>query len=279
MMDNNTLQSDLVLAVNETALNALAGADMRITKNCLLSITSYINITQAYFYTHVRNITMATTSGDIEEDIDTAINNILYMFISSSDSAIPAFFNAIIVAPLLSLLDSTIAKKLIAPHTCSPLPPTPAPSWDTQANLGMTLGLSGAGLLCIILTTWVLIKRKNTFRADKVPLLSTINNKLQSETVQFPLILSPHLNAYARIIIPSLCILSIGLFINSNTGVGASVIFEGTVGDKTSEQMILFTFSLGNSVKDMWQAGIYPLSIMVALFSGGVRINRSITYW
>lgn len=222
---------------------------------------------------------MATTSGDIEEDIDTAINNILYMFISSSDSAIPAFFNAIIVAPLLSLLDSTIAKKLIAPHTCSPLPPTPAPSWDTQANLGMTLGLSGAGLLCIILTTWVLIKRKNTFRADKVPLLSTINNKLQSETVQFPLILSPHLNAYARIIIPSLCILSIGLFINSNTGVGASVIFEGTVGDKTSEQMILFTFSLGNSVKDMWQAGIYPLSIMVALFSGGVRINRSITYW
>jgi uncharacterized paraquat-inducible protein A len=39
-------------------------------------------------------------------------------------------------------------------------------------------------------------------------------------------------------------------------------------GDYTITTPPLFQFSLGNSVRDMWNAGVYPLSILIAVFSG-----------
>jgi hypothetical protein len=35
-----------------------------------------------------------------------------------------------------------------------------------------------------------------------------------------------------------------------------------------SDEMSLFAFSLGNSVHDMWEAEVYPLAVMILLFSG-----------
>ena len=71
-----------------------------------------------------------------------------------------------------------------------------------------------------------------------------------------------------RIVIPIILLLNIALFLISNTSVGASVYIVLTVGEDQIHMPNTFGFSLKNSIQDMWNAKIYPLSILIALFSG-----------
>jgi hypothetical protein len=45
----------------------------------------------------------------------------------------------------------------------------------------------------------------------------------------------------------------------------------------------LFDFTLANSVRDMWNAGVYPLAVLIAVFSGGwpyLKVGRCrLTIW
>jgi hypothetical protein len=74
---------------------------------------------------------------------------------------------------------------------------------------------------------------------------------------------------FIRFAIPMVLIGTMALFLASNLGVGAGVSMKLLLGGgQTIEPPPLFSFSLGNSVHDMWAAGVYPLSMMIALFSG-----------
>ena len=75
--------------------------------------------------------------------------------------------------------------------------------------------------------------------------------------------------AYVRILMPLALLGNIILFLNSNLAVGASVMVEVDVGDMVIKPDPVFEFGLANTVSDMWQAEVYPLSILVAFFSGG----------
>jgi len=79
----------------------------------------------------------------------------------------------------------------------------------------------------------------------------------------------PRLSLATRILIPLLLFVTIAMFISSNTGVGASVLVHMTLGSaREIELPSLFDFGLINSITEMWDAGVYPLSILVAFFSG-----------
>ena len=65
---------------------------------------------------------------------------------------------------------------------------------------------------------------------------------------------------FEDVFITGTCFTCIYLFAWSNATTAASVV----VGDK----LTVYTFSLVNSVEDMWKAGLYPLSILIAIFSG-----------
>lgn len=82
------------------------------------------------------------------------------------------------------------------------------------------------------------------------------------------LFLHPQVSLFVRLFIPVLLFATIALFISSNTGVGASVFVYLTVGDVEVGLPSLFDFGLINSVTDMWTAGVYPLSILIAFMSG-----------
>eukprot|EP01084_Bolivina_argentea_P205248 350666_1 len=58
------------------------------------------------------------------------------------------------------------------------------------------------------------------------------------------------------------------LFVSSNTGIGAAVMIQLRGGGNTLAIPPLFKFTLSNSVKDMWNAGLYPLSMLICGFSG-----------
>ncbi|KAJ8602255.1 hypothetical protein CTAYLR_003634 [Chrysophaeum taylorii] len=80
----------------------------------------------------------------------------------------------------------------------------------------------------------------------------------------------------ARVVVPLLLASNAGLFVWSNATYAASVDLELTllehvpgVGPLHYNLGSLFKFSLRNSVHDMWKAGVYPLSFLIALCSGG----------
>jgi len=68
-----------------------------------------------------------------------------------------------------------------------------------------------------------------------------------------------------------ICLLSIiFLFISSNTSDGASVEMKLTSASGKSYHLPLpiFKFSLANTIEEMYQAKVYTLMVIVALFSG-----------
>ena len=76
---------------------------------------------------------------------------------------------------------------------------------------------------------------------------------------------------WVRIALPAAIMGNVALFISSNASVGATVRMYAAVSGSRDRVDFppLHEFSLGSSVRDMWRAGTYPLSILIAVFSGG----------
>ena len=69
-------------------------------------------------------------------------------------------------------------------------------------------------------------------------------------------------------LVPAMIVGTIVLFISSNLSVGASVDLSTQFDQRSIRIPALFQFSLGNTVSEMYQAGIYPLLILIVCFSG-----------
>ena len=83
------------------------------------------------------------------------------------------------------------------------------------------------------------------------------------------LVRHPALPWYVRYGLPLAVCVNIILFLSSNTNVGASVGLQVQVGHWAYKvPQGLFDFALGNTVSQMWQARVYPLSLLIAVFSG-----------
>lgn len=71
-----------------------------------------------------------------------------------------------------------------------------------------------------------------------------------------------------RVVIPVLIVCTFTLLICSNLSVGADVTLKASVPGQTLEIPSIFSFSLFNTAKEMLQAKIYSLLLLVAVFSG-----------
>lgn len=72
-----------------------------------------------------------------------------------------------------------------------------------------------------------------------------------------------------RIATPIAILANIALFMASNMIERAvSVLVTMDVGDSSIDLGNVFDFGLANTVTDMWSAGVYPLAILIAFFSG-----------
>lgn len=79
----------------------------------------------------------------------------------------------------------------------------------------------------------------------------------------------PNIPIICRFGVPLILAGNIACFIVANTTVGAGVVVKIRAGSIEDTLPSLFEFSLGNTIRDMWIAGVYPLSLLVAIFSGG----------
>lgn len=73
---------------------------------------------------------------------------------------------------------------------------------------------------------------------------------------------------YIKYLVPVMVIGTIALFLGSNLSIGASVDVSVQLGQRSIDIPGVFQFSLGSTVSEMYQAGIYPLLILVLCFSG-----------
>eukprot|EP00727_Mastigamoeba_balamuthi_P013713 m51a1_g8965 hypothetical protein (1234) ;mRNA; r:1067285-1071195 len=101
------------------------------------------------------------------------------------------------------------------------------------------------------------------------------------------LMCDPRINVVARAAIPLVLLLDIALFVSSNTGVGASVVLRlewqsAGAAPHAVETPALFSFGLVDSIRDMWKARVYPLSVLIAVFSGAwpyIKLVAALACW
>lgn len=87
---------------------------------------------------------------------------------------------------------------------------------------------------------------------------------------------------WVRLMFPIAVLFNISLFITANIQVGTSVMVEIDLGNKVISPPSVFDFGLGNTVRDMWDAGVYPLSILIAFFSGAwpyIKLVSMLVSW
>lgn len=78
-----------------------------------------------------------------------------------------------------------------------------------------------------------------------------------------------HIACWVRMIVPFIVMSNLVLFLSSNLGLGAAVTIRLEYSNDIIFSTDVFDFSLGNTVKDMWTAEVYALSLLIAICSGG----------
>ena len=232
--------------------------------------------------------------GDLEEDVDLLLDQISTLFVGAYNDKIPIFINAIINSTIIDLINGLINTNLYQ-QTCPPLK-------DVQEN-GVNYKITSIGLITGLIIFFIIIF--NPYIKDRKKLQkqheSQLNSVRLSETSEdnsirlseplniigakyiscfsclkefgrtdpdgASLFLNPNISIFWRIFIPFAILINITMFISSNSSIGASV-YAVLYFQKRIEIPSLFDFGLINSVTDMWKAKVYPLSILIAFFSG-----------
>eukprot|EP01105_Mastigella_eilhardi_P004641 TRINITY_DN161_c0_g1_i1.p1 TRINITY_DN161_c0_g1~~TRINITY_DN161_c0_g1_i1.p1 ORF type:complete len:1006 (-),score=278.27 TRINITY_DN161_c0_g1_i1:44-3061(-) len=224
--------------------------------------------------------------GDLEQDVDATLDAVLALLTGSFESCIPAFLNGFVSGPLLLAANDIIAHGL-SNNTCEHIPDS-KPEGSTVNWIATPASFGAAIIVFIIITvvglavTCVMRQRSSSGYSvysdsvsdspyAKTPLLDkpSADEDLEGSSTAPCLLLHPRINIFIRFIMPLLILFNIAIFISSNTSGGAAVhLMVETANDKTVSFEPLFTFNLATSVHDMWIAGIWPLSLLIAGFSG-----------
>eukprot|EP00656_Telonema_subtile_P002700 TRINITY_DN1122_c0_g1_i1.p1 TRINITY_DN1122_c0_g1~~TRINITY_DN1122_c0_g1_i1.p1 ORF type:complete len:2329 (-),score=412.59 TRINITY_DN1122_c0_g1_i1:67-7053(-) len=195
---------------------------------------------------------------------------------------------------LTGLLNKVLAGYLGSSHsTCkgTPAPPKSSDNSPSTEFLVWVIGCSVTALFMIVGIVIYLVRRRRAsrlqtlysklnsdeeakaetrlmcvdgFRADDHSRLARFNAWMQGSL----LFEDGHIALWVRILIPLIVLLNCVLFLSSNLGLGAAVKIKLEYSDVVVFSADTFDFSLGNSVRDMWTAKVYALSLLIAVCSG-----------
>ena len=299
---NNTLKAFIQLPVNGKKAKEYTNKEC-LNLNCITDLadsngTGVTTLSLNETFTYI--ILEVDQEGGLEEDVDDTIDKLVKLFISSFDDKISLLLNALLNSTIIDLANEQINNYLYS--TSCPGIPDPE---NNEINKSMTTTsfiIAFCLFILLIFCPYILGKaygKDNDSIKDNLLDKKEINNRILNESeiknvknydmhskYCFPgisvrwikefgrtdpagasLFLHPHIPILWRIFIPLSIILTIALFVSSNSSTGASVFVIFEVGRRIQIPS-LFDFGLINSVKDMWEAEVYPLSIIIALFSG-----------
>ena len=232
--------------------------------------------------------------GDLEEDVDLLLDQISTLFVGAYNDKIPIFINAIINSTIIDLINGLINTNLYQ-QTCPPL--------KDVHKIGVNITFTSIAVITALVIFFIIIfnpyikdrkklQKQHESQLNSVRLSDTSedNSIRLSEPLNIigakyiscfgclkefgrtdpdgaSLFLNPNISIFWRIFIPFAILINITMFISSNSSIGASV-YAVLYFQKRIEIPSLFDFGLINSVTDMWKAKVYPLSILIAFFSG-----------
>lgn len=218
------------------------------------------------------------TGGSIEDDLVVALNGFAKLVFDNIKVQLAPLVTGAVSLAGLPLLNPLISDTL-AETECPVLQdvvPTEVPATAVAPSFGSAgvLFVAIAAVPAVMLIAKRRAHKKLTegqadepaYECECTPRLKEFG-RLDSKGAS--LMMDQRIHWAVRIIMPLLLLGNIALFISSNASIGAAVEILFTLGtDKTVKTPSLFNFGLINSIRDMWKAGIWPLSILVALFSG-----------
>mmetsp|Transcript_14758 Transcript_14758/g.43678 ORF Transcript_14758/g.43678 Transcript_14758/m.43678 type:complete len:1102 (+) Transcript_14758:182-3487(+) len=89
-----------------------------------------------------------------------------------------------------------------------------------------------------------------------------------SDARTVPMLLDGRMSLLVRVGIPALVLLNIFAFLISNYTTGAQLFIGVTIDGELMQSPPLFSFSLGNTIKDLYNSHCYVLCVIVVLFTG-----------
>ena len=295
-LENNTLKAFIQLPVD--GKKALRYTDKEcLNLDCVLDLPddngtgiTALSLNETFNYI---NLKIVQQSG-LEDNLNEAIDKLINLFISSFENKFSFFINAMLNKTVIDFANNQINNYLYTNYC----PGIKNPDDNEINRLYTSCAFSAAFFVFLILIfcPYILGKdckkknsKKNLQNTEEITMMSELKNEKNSEihptycfkgiSIQWikefgrtdpvgaSLFLNPNIPIFWRIFIPLGIISTIALFISSNSSTGASVFVVFKVGRRIQIPS-LFDFGLINSVRDMWKAGVYPLSIIVALFSG-----------
>lgn len=300
-LDDNVM--DLVLQLASWAGVATNySSNQCLNTSCMEALVSGNSTGLTFFQLNFsfRYIELLANTGDLEADVRDVFNNLVSLFVDNYKPFIAPALNGFVRGEGLVLLNGLLSDALVDAF-CPDLPD----NVTAEVNPGATAGsVAGAGVLTallVVLPCGDRIKKKRKLKKDKKNGEDGVELESQTPTETTPmecdedgatyacvfkapkwvreftrtdpegasLFLDQRLNFWFRMVMPFLLLLTIGIFISSNTGVGASVFVYLTLGtQKTIILPSLFDFGLINTVIEMWTAKVYPLAVLILLMSG-----------
>ena len=300
---NNTLKGLLQLPVNNKKAKEYSDKEC-LNLECMVDLAdsngtgvTALSLNETFTYIRLEVV----QQGGLEEDVDETIDNLIALFITSFDDKISLLINALLNTTVINLANSELNKYLYS-TSCPGIPDVK----ESELNVSMTTlaALSALTLFTLLILFPYLFgkacgKGNDTIKVNLLEEDEETNNRIsnlseiknvknydmeskycinsisskwlkefgRTDPVGASLFLHPHIPLFWRIFIPLTIFGTIALFISSNSATGASVFIVFNVGRRIQIPS-LFDFGLINSVRDMWKAGVYPLSILVAVFSG-----------
>ena len=285
-MDKARLDFLAQLAVDAAASRSLKPLQL-INGGCLLSTVDDFNMTRLALNFTLDTLAIEAGSGsnDTEVDLDQALDRLLALFTNNYGPAIPAAINGLLAGPVRQGVNAAVAKACDGAACSSPKKAMHKGEVDYTA---VYIASGTASALFIILAMIIRRhhqehvdatsglyqpseKQKKADSAESSPLLRRSSSSMPLLDGSSP---APSLSAertvstLARYCVPMAILATAAIFIYSNTSSGASVYPEVTLGSEKIRFGYLFTFTLGNSVRDMWNSEVYALSLLIGVFSG-----------
>eukprot|EP00755_Sulcionema_specki_P007244 Sspe_Gene.37709::Locus_18203_Transcript_1_1_Confidence_1.000_Length_3941::g.37709::m.37709 len=98
----------------------------------------------------------------------------------------------------------------------------------------------------------------------------------------YPLYLHPGVPRRVRVLVPVALFAVIAGFLTANLTLGTRVHAHIVMAGSPIEVRDVFSFTLASTIKEMWNSGVYPLALLVALFSGSwpyVKLTLLLFSW
>ena len=296
-LQNNSLKGYLQFPFNNKRAFKYTNSEC-INMNCIINLidSNGTGINALSFNETFTYIKLGVKEGGyLEEDLDDAISRLTDLFITGFDNEIGLLINAILNNTIINLINKKISELLYGKNCPNIKDPTYA-EIDVpkiSAAVGVCVGI----FFMFILSPYILCKAFKKKKEERIieendinrdTTLSSDNNKdekntepkycIESISIKWmkelgridpegaSLFLNPKIPLFFRIFLPLAILLTIALFISSNTARGAIVFLMFKIGRRIEVPSYL-DFSLVNNIHDLWVAGSRFLAILLTIFS------------